>query len=107
MALSIIYTTFSSLDEAKAVAEQAVSAGRAACVNIFPEISSIYKWNDKVESAQEYAALFKTTADLSDNLEEWIQAKHSYETPAILIFSADTTVKFLEYVQKQVMLENL
>lgn len=98
MSLSIIYVTFPSLNEAKKTAEEAVSIGKAACVNILPGISSIYKWEDKVETADEYAAIFKTSQDLCAELVEWIKTKHSYETPAIIVFSAETTTEFFAYI---------
>ena len=56
----IIYTTINNKQQAIELAEQAVNAEVAACVNIMPNITSVYKWQDKIETSDEYVLIFKT-----------------------------------------------
>lgn len=56
----------------------------AACVNILPEMRSMYRWQGAVESANEVALLIKTTSLRYPQLEQTIQALHPYEVPEII-----------------------
>ncbi|GLX01148.1 divalent-cation tolerance protein CutA [Microtetraspora sp. NBRC 16547] len=56
----------------------------AACVQIVGPIRSFCWWEGRLEEAQEWQLLMKTTADLFPALEEHIKANHSYETPEII-----------------------
>lgn len=72
----------------EAVAEQlaaaAVEAGAAACVNIVPGITSVYRWQDRVEKDQEWLLVIKTTTDAYAILEETISRLHPYELPEVI-----------------------
>jgi periplasmic divalent cation tolerance protein len=48
-----VYTTFPALDDAKLVGDALVAARLAACVNIFPEMISIFEWKGAREEASE------------------------------------------------------
>ncbi|MGD0568990.1 MAG: divalent-cation tolerance protein CutA [Candidatus Sulfotelmatobacter sp.] len=50
----IALTTAASEDEARKIAHQLVERRLAACVNIIPQVSSIYRWQEKVEEAREW-----------------------------------------------------
>jgi periplasmic divalent cation tolerance protein len=70
--------------EAEEIAAQLVSQHLAACVNISAPVRSIYRWEGKVESAQEWLLTIKTTAAYFQDLSAAIQAMHSYELPEII-----------------------
>ena len=59
----IVLTTAGSLEEARKLAHALVERRLAACVNIVPQIESVYRWQGKVENATEWLLLIKTTAE--------------------------------------------
>ena len=77
----LVLTTASTLEESKKIAHALVERRLAACVNIVPKIESVYRWEGKVEEAQEYLLLIKTTDSAFSRLREAIQELHSYEVP--------------------------
>jgi len=60
----IVLTTAGSEEQAAKIARHLVEHGLAACVNIVPQVASIYRWKDKVEEAREWLLMIKTTASL-------------------------------------------
>ena len=77
-----VYATFGSEEEALRIGRQLVEERLAACVNVLGPCRSIYRWQGKVEEAEEVAAIFKTAADQAPLLIERLGALHSYEVPA-------------------------
>jgi periplasmic divalent cation tolerance protein len=77
----IVLSTVGSEDEARNIANHLVENRLAACVNIVPQIESIYRWQEKVESAREWLLLIKTTAERFPAVREAIRELHSYELP--------------------------
>lgn len=99
---SVIYTTLPSLEKSKELAHLAVIGKYARCVNIIPNITSIYEWQgereDEIEESSEYVVLFKTILEKENQLIEWLMQHHPYETPAILNIKMDTTESFWSYL---------
>lgn len=81
----IIQTTWPDAVEAEAAGRAIVADGLAASVNIMPGIVSIYRWQGEIERAEEVMMLFKTRAELAEPVTQAIRARHSFETPAILV----------------------
>ena len=79
-----VYMTASSMAEAQHLAEALVGEGLAACVNILPGMHSIYRWQGKIERAEEVALLAKTRRDLLDRLIARATMLHSYDCPCIV-----------------------
>lgn len=77
----LVLTTTGSESEAKRIAEILVERRLAACVNIVPRIHSVYRWQDNVESAEEYLLVAKTTQDKETQVQAAIHELHSYELP--------------------------
>lgn len=77
----IVLSTAGSEDEARKIALYLVEHQLAACVNIVPRIESIYRWEGKVESNEEYLLLIKTTAERFPEVRDAIRELHSYELP--------------------------
>ena len=82
-ALVVITTTETASDGAR-LAQQLVERRLAACVQIIPQMTSVYRWQDKIEHASEALLFIKTTRAHYDALAAAIQELHSYETPEIL-----------------------
>ena len=89
MTVVSVYAVFANSEEAETIGRSVVEARLAACVNILGAIHSIYWWRGAVESAQEVACVFKTTADRADALIARIAALHSYDVPCIAIWPID------------------
>ncbi|MFG2222113.1 divalent-cation tolerance protein CutA [Streptomyces sp. NPDC048644] len=77
-------TTTDSERKAEELARGAIEARGAACVQISAPVTSVYRWQNAVETSQEWQVLFKTTAARYDALEAHILAAHDYDTPEII-----------------------
>ncbi|MER6995129.1 divalent-cation tolerance protein CutA [Streptomyces sp. NPDC000410] len=82
-AITVLTTTDS---EAKAgeLARGAVDARLAACAQISGPVTSVYRWQDAIETSAEWQILFKTTEARYDALEAHLRAHHDYDTPEII-----------------------
>lgn len=80
----VVFMTAADADEARRIANHLVDEQLAACVQILPEIESVYRWQGKVEHEKERLILAKTTAAQFVELEKAVRAIHSYETPEIV-----------------------
>ena len=85
----IVLTSVANPAEAKSLAEKIVSAKLAACVQILPQITSVYFWEDRMQSEAESLLLIKTLPDKYDELQTFITANHSYEVPEIVAIDAE------------------
>jgi periplasmic divalent cation tolerance protein len=81
----LIYATFPSPEGAEAVGQQLVAARLAACVNILPGMTSIYRWEGAVVRESEAVMIIKTRAGLALRVMEMVKAGHSYANPALLV----------------------
>jgi periplasmic divalent cation tolerance protein len=76
--------TASNRDEAERIAGSLVETRLAACVQIIPEIHSVYRWQGEIARDQEVLLLAKTTVEMFRALEQEVRELHSYETPEIV-----------------------
>lgn len=80
----IILCTCPDKHSAEKIAHLLIADNLAACVNIVPGITSIYKWKGQIESAQEHLLLIKSNVSNYPLLETAIKAHHPYELPEII-----------------------
>jgi periplasmic divalent cation tolerance protein len=80
----VVFMTSANADEARHIANELVERQLAACVQILPEIESVYRWNGEVQRDTEILILAKTTAAQFDDLERAVREIHSYDTPEIV-----------------------
>lgn len=97
----LLYTTCPSAAEAERIGAALVDQGLAACVNIFPAMTSIYIYEGKRHRDTETAMIIKTRAGLRERAMEAVLGLHPYETPALLVLpveggSADFVAWILE-----------
>ena len=85
----IILTTTPNLEEAETLGRKIVEAKLAACVQILPQMKSIYFWKDGIQTDDEHLLLIKTLDEKYPELEQFIKANHSYETPEIVAIEVD------------------
>ncbi|KAA6224279.1 divalent-cation tolerance protein CutA [Streptomyces albofaciens JCM 4342] len=77
-------TTTDSAEKAEALARGAIEARVAACAQISAPVTSVYRWENAIETAQEWQVLFKTTEARYAALEAYLLEAHDYDTPEII-----------------------
>ena len=82
----LILTTASTKAEADQIANKLVQEKLAACVNIIPNIKSIYRWKDKINTDSEFLLIIKTMKSVENKVIQYIKKHHSYDTPEIISF---------------------
>lgn len=75
-------------DTARTLARALVEARLAACVNLLPEVESVYRWQGAVETAQEVQLLIKTTTARLEALAARVRTLHPYAVPELIAFEA-------------------
>jgi periplasmic divalent cation tolerance protein len=80
----VVLMTAGSREEAARIAELLVGARLAACVQLMPEMESVYRWEGQIERSPEILLLAKTTQDRFAELEQAVRSLHSYQTPEII-----------------------
>jgi periplasmic divalent cation tolerance protein len=80
----LILSTCESRSQAERIGHALVSERLAACVNIVPGLTSIYRWQGAVETASECLLLIKTTLEEAKAVEVRVSQLHSYDTPELL-----------------------
>lgn len=79
-----VFITAPNREEAARLAEMLVEKRLAGCVQILPEMESVYHWQGKVERQREVLLIAKTAGMKFEELEKQVRALHSYETPEIV-----------------------
>jgi periplasmic divalent cation tolerance protein len=99
-----IYAIFADADEAERIGRAVVEARLAACVNILGAVHSIYRWKGEIESADEVAAIFKTTDDNADRLITRIAGLHSYDVPSVVALPIEKVLgSYAQWVEDSVL----
>ena len=102
MAVSFVYITAGSVEEAEIIGRNLVSRKLAACVNIISGMKSIYHWEGKIETGDEVILIAKTKEALVDELTENVKALHSYKCPCVIslpVLGGNTD--FLKWIQNE------
>jgi periplasmic divalent cation tolerance protein len=85
----VVLTNLPSRDAALTLARALVEQRLAACVNVMPECTSVYRWKGAIESAAETPVLIKTPASRYAALEQAVRRLHPYELPEIVALPVD------------------
>src|SRR5215211_6794427 len=97
----VVFMTASNGEEAARLADLLIGAHLAACVQILPEMESVYRWQGKVERQAEVLLIAKTTLEKFDELEREVRALHSYDTPEIVAIPILTgSAPYLEWLNQ-------
>jgi len=100
----LVFCTFPDADTARQIARTLVEEKLAACVNLLPQMESIYRWKGAIEDASEVLALIKSTTWKYDLLEARIRKLHPYEVPEIIsvrIHAGNTD--YLRWIEQSVI----
>jgi periplasmic divalent cation tolerance protein len=99
----IVLTTAESKAQAQQIARALVERRLAACVNIVGPMESVYRWKDKVETAEEWLLLVKTTDRASSWVRDAIRQLHSYELPECIAVAAEGgDAEYLDWIGQNV-----
>ena len=99
----IVLTTTGSEEEARKIARHLVEKRLAACVNIIPQIESIYRWQGKVESSREWLLVAKTTQEKFPAVRDAIRKLHSYDVPECVVLNIeDGSSDYLQWLADSV-----
>ena len=80
----VVFTTLPDAGQAETLAQALVEQNLAACVNILPPVTSVYRWQGELQQDREQLLLIKTRAARYDALMTAIKAQHPYELPEII-----------------------
>ena len=94
----VVLTTVGAGFDAAALAKSLVEQRVAACVNILPEVRSLYRWKDAVEDDREQLLVIKTTEERVDALREALFAAHPYEVPEFVVLAAEAGGAYAEWL---------
>jgi periplasmic divalent cation tolerance protein len=99
----LVLTTCGSSEEARSIAHALVERQLAACVNIVPQIESVYRWQGEIETSTEWLLIVKTTSDAFERLRDALLELHSYEIPeCIEIAVEDGSEPYLAWIAESV-----
>lgn len=80
----VVLMTAGSQEEADRIANALVTKMLAACVNVLPGVTSVYRWEGEVQRDQEWLLVAKSKRDVLDDLVQCVQAIHSYDLPEVI-----------------------
>jgi periplasmic divalent cation tolerance protein len=102
----IILTTAGSEEEARKLAKHLVENRLAACVNIVPRVTSIYRWQGKVEEANEWLLVVKTVENAFASVLAAIGKVHSYELPECISLPIENgSANYLQWIADSVSVD--
>ncbi|TNF98818.1 MAG: divalent-cation tolerance protein CutA [Gammaproteobacteria bacterium] len=95
----VVLTTCPDTDTAQTLAKDLVTNGLAACVNILPQMQSVYLWKGEYQSGDEYQLVIKTMSNRYQSLQDYIMANHPYEVAEIVALPiTDGSPAYLQWV---------
>lgn len=86
----LVMTTVARAEDAEYLAREAVERRLAACVNLLPPMTSVYRWQGEVAREEERLVLFKTRADRFAALRDLLLEIHPYDVPEVIGIPIET-----------------
>ncbi|MEX5896805.1 divalent-cation tolerance protein CutA [Proteus vulgaris] len=89
----IAYSTAPNEKIANEIAHNLINAKLAACVNLIPQIKSIYHWNNEIIEDNEILMMIKSEKSKQQNLIDTLVKIHPYDTPEVIIIPIESGFK--------------
>lgn len=100
---AVIFITAGTDEEAHKIANMLLNQRKAACVNILPRVSSLFWWQDKLDSTQESLLIVKTKASLVNGIVSLVKEVHTYDVPEVIALPiVGGNPDYLEWIGKEV-----
>lgn len=98
----LIYSTFPTAEAAETAGRDLVEHHLAACVNILPGMTSIYRWEGEIARDSEAVMIIKTRAGAVDAVIAAVKKRHSYTNPALLVVPVEGgSADYLSWLAKE------
>lgn len=99
----VVVSTCPDEQSANAIAAALVEGGQAACVNIVPGLTSVYRWQGRIERDSEHLLLVKTTSEAYPRVQETIRRHNPNELPEIIALPVEWGLPgYLDWVSQQI-----
>lgn len=100
--LELALCTVPNRDVALRVARAVVEERLAACVNLVPSVTSVYRWEGAVQEDEEVLLVLKTAPDRRAALEARLLALHPYAVPEFVVLAAQhVSAPYLEWLVRE------
>jgi uncharacterized protein involved in tolerance to divalent cations len=97
----VVWTTIGRSADGRGMASILVNERLAACVNVLPDMESIYRWKGQVESDFERQLVIKTTAARVPALKARVRELHDYEVPELIVLPiVDGSDAYLSWIRE-------
>lgn len=87
------WTTTATRDDALRLAQGLIGSDLAACAQVDGPITSVYRWEGRVEESAEFRVTVKFLRAREPAVQAWLTAHHPYETPQWICVAADAVAK--------------
>lgn len=102
MSSCLVYMTAGNAEEARRIGRALVSDRLAACVNIVDGMTSVYRWQGRIEEGQETILIAKTRRSLVAALTERVRGLHSYDCPCVVGVPIEGgNTEFLDWIEAE------
>lgn len=97
----LLMTNMPDTRSAQALAHVLVQSKMAACVNLLPGVQSVYRWQGKIEQANEVTLFIKTTQARYHQVEQAILAAHPYDLPEVIAMPLTGHAAYLHWIKQE------
>ncbi len=100
--VAVIYTTIDEMKAARRIAQTLTEERLVACVNIIPNVESVYRWKGKIENSNEIVLIAKTIDQNVKKTIKRIKQLHKYDIPDIIVLPIIGGLKdYLDYISME------
>lgn len=97
-----VYVTNPSFEQAERIAKHLIEKRLIACANIYPGVTSLYRWKGRLAQEEECVMVGKTLETLYDAVREEVERIHPYEIPCILKIPVSGNETFLNWLEGEI-----